>query len=108
MRRFDRAGPDRLEQPAEEEMAMGKVLYKPLSIGFSVIGGVVASALFKRLWKLASGKPDAPEATSSEHGWGEVLAAAALQGAIFGLVKAAVDRGGAVGVRKLTGFWPGE
>ena len=37
----------------------------------------------------------------------EVLAAAALQGAIFAVVKAAVDRGGAVGVQKLTGEWPG-
>ncbi len=38
--------------------------------------------------------------------WGEVLTAAALQGAIFAVVKAAVDRGGAAGVRRLTGEWP--
>ena len=38
----------------------------------------------------------------------EVLLAAALQGAIFGLVKAAVDRGAAEGTRKVTGAWPGE
>ena len=30
------------------------------------------------------------------------------QGAIFGLVKAAVDRGGAQGFQKLTGVWPGD
>ena len=36
------------------------------------------------------------------------LPAAALQGAIFALVKAAVDRGGAEGFRKLTGVWPGD
>jgi len=29
--------------------------------------------------------------------WSEVLPAAALQGAIFALVKASVDRGGAIG-----------
>ena len=40
--------------------------------------------------------------------WREVLLAAALQGAIFGLVKAAVDRGAAEGTRKVTGVWPGE
>ena len=34
--------------------------------------------------------------------------AAALQGAIFALVKAALDRGAADGVRKLTGYWPGQ
>jgi hypothetical protein len=31
-----------------------------------------------------------------------------LAGAIFALVKAAVDRGAAEGVRKLTGVWPGD
>lgn len=47
-----------------------------------------------------------PHATDEEGGWGEILAAAALQGAIFAIVKAAVDRGGRQGVRKLTGRWP--
>ena len=35
-----------------------------------------------------------------------MLAAAALQGAIFALVKAAISRGGATGIRKATGRWP--
>jgi hypothetical protein len=48
-----------------------------------------------------------PSATDEERGWGEILAAAALQGAIFALVKAAVDRAGATGVKKVTGEWPG-
>ena len=48
--------------------------------------------------------PKAPKATS----WPEVFFAAALQGAIFALAKAALDRSAAVGTRKLTGTWPGE
>jgi hypothetical protein len=87
---------------------MGKLLYKPLSLAFGVAGGVLAGIAFKQVWKAISGEPEAPQATSTEYGWGEVLLAAALEGAIFGLVKAAVDRGGAVGVRRLTGFWPGD
>ena len=86
---------------------MSKLLHKPLSLGAGILGGVLAGMAFKRIWKLASGEPEPPQATSVEYGWGEVLAAAALEGAIFGLVKAAVDRGGAVGVRRLTGRWPG-
>ncbi|SNR82863.1 Protein of unknown function [Actinomadura mexicana] len=34
--------------------------------------------------------------------------AAAIQGAVFGLVKAATQRAGAHGVRKATGHWPGD
>jgi hypothetical protein len=91
-----------------EAVVMIKLLYKPLSIGFSVAAGVLAGVAFKQVWKLVAGKDDAPTATQSEYGWGEVLAAAALNGAIFGLVKAAVDRAGAEGVRRLTGVWPGD
>ena len=87
---------------------MIKVLYKPVSILVSVLGGVLAGAIFKRVWKLVAPEDDAPKATDAQRSWGEVLAAAALQGAIFALVKAVVDRGAAEGTRKLTGIWPGK
>ena len=87
---------------------MAKLLYKPLSIVFGVLGGILAGTVFKQLWKVFSNEEDAPKATESEYGWREILPAAALQGAVFGLVKAAVDRGGAEGFRKLTGIWPGD
>jgi hypothetical protein len=67
--------------------------------------GVVSGVLFKRVWKVVEHDQDAPHATDEDRGWGEVPAAA-LQGAIFAVVKAAVDRGGAAGVRRLTGTWP--
>jgi hypothetical protein len=85
-----------------------KFLYKPLGLFVSVLGGLVASAIFKQIWKLVAGEEDAPKAKESEYGWKEILPAAAAQGATFGLVKAAVDRGGAEGFRKLTGVWPGD
>jgi hypothetical protein len=87
---------------------MIKVLYKPVSMLVSMLGGVLAGAIFKRLWKLAFGEDDAPKATDADRGWHEILPAAALQGAIFALVKAAVDRAAAEGTHKLTGVWPGE
>ncbi len=37
-----------------------------------------------------------------------MLLAAAVQGAIFAVVRTAVDRGGAVGVKRLTGKWPSD
>ncbi|MFK8849181.1 DUF4235 domain-containing protein [Streptomyces sp. Ac-502] len=86
---------------------MIKLLYKPLGMVFGLLGGMLAGALFKRLWKLVGGEQDAPDATDEERRWREVLPAAALQGATLAVVKAAVDRSGAVAVRKATGTWPG-
>jgi Protein of unknown function (DUF4235) len=83
-----------------------KVAYKPVGILLSVAAGAVAGLIFKQVWKLASGDDDAPNATDEDRGWGEIVAAAAIQGAIFAVVKALVDRGGATSVRKLTGNWP--
>jgi hypothetical protein len=49
-----------------------------------------------------------PGIRGKSEGWREILTAAALQGAIVALDKAAVDRGAAEGIRKLTGVWPGQ
>jgi uncharacterized protein DUF4235 len=85
---------------------VSKLAYKPVGLLLGIASGALAGLVFKEVWRLAAGDDDAPNATDEERGWGEVLAAAALQGAIFALVKAAVDRGGAAGVRRLTGQWP--
>jgi hypothetical protein len=87
---------------------MTRLLYKPVSLLVSVLGGILAGAIFKQVWKLAAGEEEAPGATDIRRGYAEVLIAATLQGAIFALVKAALERGAAEAVRKLTGYWPGE
>jgi hypothetical protein len=83
-----------------------KVLYKPVGFLLGAAAGMIAGMVFKQVWRLASGDDDAPAPMDETRGWGEVLAAAALQGIIFAVVKAAIDRGGAESVRKLTGRWP--
>ncbi|MFG2103743.1 DUF4235 domain-containing protein [Micromonospora echinaurantiaca] len=85
---------------------MNRAAYKPVGVLLGLAAGTVAGAIFRQVWKLTAGDGEAPSATDEDRGWGEVLAAAALQGAIFAVVRAAVDRGGAVGVRRLTGHWP--
>ncbi len=86
---------------------MKKALYKPLGMIVSVLGGVLASIAFRKLWQLVAREDEPPAATERDRSWAEVLPAAALQGAVFGLVKAAVDRAGAVGFERATGTWPG-
>jgi predicted metal-dependent enzyme (double-stranded beta helix superfamily) len=83
-----------------------RIAYKPVGLLLGIGAGMLAGFVFKEVWKLASGDDDAPNATDEDRGWGEVLAAAAVQGAIFSVVKALVDRAGATGVRKMTGEWP--
>jgi len=85
---------------------MGKVAYKPVGLVLGMAAGAVSGLVFKQVWKHIGGDDDAPYATDPDRGWGEVLLAAAIQGAIFALVKAAVDRAGASGVQRITGYWP--
>lgn len=86
---------------------MSKALYKPIGLVVSIVGGVLASLLFKQIWKLVTHDEEAPDATDEGRSWAEVLPAAALQGAVFGFVKAMVDRAGAAGFARATGTWPG-
>ena len=68
---------------------------------------MLAGAIFKQVWKVAFNEDDAPKATDADRGWREILLAATLQGAIFGLVKAAARswyrRGHTQGDRRLAG-----
>ncbi|MBG6103616.1 DUF4235 domain-containing protein [Micromonospora zamorensis] len=86
--------------------SIGRVAYRPVGVLLGIAAGTVAGAIFRQVWKVTAGDGEAPNATDEDRGWGEILAAAALQGAIFAVVRAAVDRGGAVGVRRMTGSWP--
>ena len=87
-------------------MKTKKLLYKPVGLIAGAGAGLIAGFVFKKIWGLAS-DGDAPDALDEDRNWSEILLAAALQGAIFAIVKAAVDRGSAEGVRRITGTWPG-
>lgn len=85
-----------------------KLAYKPFGLVLGLLAGLVANAVFRKVWSLASRRDDVPGATQRSAGWGEVAAAAALQGAVMKGTRALVDRAGARGFEKATGTWPGE
>jgi len=87
---------------------MARLLYKPLGLIAGVLGGLLARKVFKRVWGVVAHEEEAPKATDASKGWAEVIVAATLEGAVFGGVKAAIDRAGAAGFRHLTGAWPGR
>jgi hypothetical protein len=82
------------------------VAYKPVGLLVGIGGGMLAGAVFSQVWKMVTHDDDVPDMLDEDRGWAEALAAAALHGAIFALVKGTVNRAGATGVRRLTGTWP--
>jgi hypothetical protein len=82
--------------------------YKPLGFVLGWTSGAVAGLAFQKTWKALRHEEDAPDALDKDRSWGEVLLAAAVQGAIFAVVRSAVDRMGATVVERATGVWPSE
>lgn len=97
-----------ISSTGEDGSDMARLVYKPFGLLVSVLGGLVAGAVFKRVWSAVAHESEAPKATDEDRSWREVVAAAAAQGAVFGGVKAVIDRAGASGFARLTGAWPGR
>jgi hypothetical protein len=87
-----------------------KILYRPVGLVSSILGGLVASLLFRQVWKRVSKGKDAdpPTPLQSEYPLMEILLAAVLQGAIFAAVRALIQRQGARAFQRATGEWPGS
>lgn len=84
-------------------MPRSKMAYELLSLASGLLGGALAGAVFTRLWRAVSGADKVPEPTELDRRIRDVLAVGAMQGAIFGLVKAALSRVTAQGYRQITG-----
>lgn len=83
-----------------------RLAYKPVGLILGTVASAVSAAAFRQLWKRIGGTDQAPDARDPSRDWAEVLLAAALQGAIFAFVRAAVERAGAAGVGRAVGDWP--
>jgi len=87
-----------------------KILYRPWGLAASILGGLIASRVFQQIWKRVDqeGRGEAPKPLSTDRRLRKILLAALLQGAIYSVVKALIDRGGARAFERWTGEWPGE
>jgi nitrate reductase gamma subunit len=83
-----------------ELTGLAKLAYKPIGLLFGLVGGLLAARVFGLVWKRISNEDETPQPLSDDYSTREVLLAATLQGAIFGLIKTAVDRYGMKGVRR--------
>lgn len=88
--------------------ALAKIAYRPVGLVGSVVAGVAAGAVVKQIWRRAAHQDEAPDALQAEYGLRTVLLSAAVQGLVFAVIKAAMDRGGARLFERVTGAWPGD
>ena len=87
--------------------AVSKAIYMPLQIGTSVAGGLLAGRIFTEIWqRISPSDQEPPDPKDLDRPGREAIAAAALQGLVFGLVRAAVSRAGARGYRAVTNESP--
>jgi membrane associated rhomboid family serine protease len=86
---------------------VGKVLFIPFSLVAGVIAGFASKKLFDVLWGVVDDE-EPPEPEHRDVSWAKLAIAAALQGAIFRMVRALTDRGSRLAFSRFTGEWPGE
>ncbi|MEX5709534.1 DUF4235 domain-containing protein [Parafrankia sp. FMc6] len=85
-----------------------KIVYKPVGMVGGLLAGATSGFLVRKSWAAISGEEETPDALRLDHGFAEVVLAAALQGAVFAATSAAINRLGALGFRRATGVWPGD
>jgi Protein of unknown function (DUF4235) len=89
----------------------GAIVAKILFIPVSIVSGMVAGFLAKKAFDLAWSRVSSEEAPEPEHlhvKWGELVAALAIQGALFRVIRGVVERASRLGFYRATGAWPGE
>jgi hypothetical protein len=84
-----------------------KLLFLPFSIGTGLVAGFVGKKLFEAAWGLFDDE-EPPEPEHRDVTWGRLLAALAIEGAIFRVVRGTVERGFRRAFFAMTGSWPGE
>jgi Protein of unknown function (DUF4235) len=86
---------------------MGKLLFTPLRIAGGLLAGFVGKKLFEQIWGLID-KEEPPEAKHQDISVWKMIAALAIEGAIFRAVRGAIDHYARRSYARLTGSWPGE
>ena len=86
---------------------MARILFAP----FSIVAGLVAGLMARKLTTLIWGLIDDEEAPDPEHRdvpWTKLVVSMAIEGAVFAADRGATDHASRTYFARATGVWPGE
>jgi Protein of unknown function (DUF4235) len=86
---------------------MVKLIFAPVGIAAGLIAGIAARKGFERIWAVID-EEEPPQPDQRDVPVVKMVAALALEGAVFRVVKGLADNGARRGVANFTGRWPGE
>jgi hypothetical protein len=84
-----------------------KLMFIPFRIVGGLLAGVTAKNLFEKVWRLVD-REQPPDPEQRLVSVPKMLAALAIEGAIFRAVRGLADHGARLAVSRVTGRWPGE
>jgi Protein of unknown function (DUF4235) len=86
---------------------MSKIMFIPVSVLGGFAAGFVGKKIFEQIWGMIDSE-EPPDPKHRETTWPKLLAALALEGAIFRAIRGLFDHGARLAFAKTTGAWPGE
>ena len=84
-----------------------KILFAPVGIVAGLVAGLAAKKAFEKAWAVIDDE-DPPEPDVRGVPTGKLIAALAIEGAIFRVVKGVVDHQARASFAGATGRWPGK
>jgi hypothetical protein len=84
-----------------------KFVFLPISILGGIVAGLIGKKVFEGLWGLVDDE-EPPDAEHRDISYIKLALALILEGAIFRLIRGFFDHGARHGFERLTGAWPGE
>jgi uncharacterized protein DUF4235 len=84
-----------------------KFLFVPIGVVGSILAGAVGKKVFEKVWALID-EEEPPDPKHREISVPKMVAATALEGAIFRAVRSLADHGSRRTFAHVAGSWPGE
>jgi hypothetical protein len=84
-----------------------KFLFIPIGVVGGLVAGLVGKKIFEQVWGLLD-EEEPPDPKHREISVPKMVAALALEGAIFRAVRGLADHGSRRSFARMAGSWPGE